>query len=119
MILERLSGIAKAILVSPDLTEHHFHLIQLDIDRLEQTIAAPDPQSKEPADVGDSGLFDEEDEHEEEDVTELARETAVDIQPQVATPDNAEAKDVVLRVMKATEDLNKRFREFRVRDLLV
>ena len=114
IILDRLSGIAKAILASPDLTEHHFHLIDQDVDRLEQTIAAPDPQSREPADIDDSGLFVDD----EDDVTEVAADQD-DISEVNSKPSQSnEAKNMVSQVAKVAEDLNKRFEQIKVREML-
>ena len=53
----RLNGVSAAIIKAPTLTEHHVQLLHADIDRLESTLSGPDPQSREPADIGDYGLF--------------------------------------------------------------
>lgn len=114
IILDRLSGIAKAILASPDLTEHHFHLIDQDVDRLEQTIAAPDPQSREPADIDDSGLFVDD----EDDVTEVAAEQDDTLEVKWKPSQSNEAKEMVSRIVKVADDLNKRFEQTKVRKIL-
>jgi hypothetical protein len=113
IILDRLAGIAKAILASPDLTEHHFQLIEQDVDRLEQTIAAPDPQSREPADVADSGLF----VNDEDDVTEMLSEHGVDPEPEISISQTIASEEVVSRVVKVAQNLKKRFQEMKVCDL--
>jgi hypothetical protein len=110
IILGRLSGIAKAILASPDLTEHHFQLIDQDIDRLEQTIAAPDSQSREPADKDDAGLF----EDDEDDITEVAAETDTSLEMKSNPSENKEVKEMISRVVKVAEDLNKQFQQVKV-----
>jgi hypothetical protein len=116
IILDRLNGIAKAILASPDLTEHHFQLIEQDVDRLEETIAAPDPQSREPAD-GNGDLFADDD---EDDLTEVATEgdageaEAVAQEAMIDTRECEETDAMIARVVQVADDLKRQFLDMKV-----
>lgn len=108
ILIERLNGIAKAIVAS-HLTEHHFHLINQDVDRLEQTIAAPDSQTREPADIAN---LDDED---ESDVTEVAVEQDTNPNPVVVPPVQISDDEIVDRVVKVAGELKQRLLETKVR----
>jgi hypothetical protein len=134
ILLARLNNVAKAILRSAELTEHHCQSLSLDIDRLEQTLSAPDAQTREPADIADSGLFiddDEEEEKYEREAEEKRKQEEEDEHTQVQevntipeehepieSPDyvaNAKERELtVSRIMNLTKDLKLRYEEMRV-----
>jgi hypothetical protein len=128
-LLARLQGIIAAIVKASSLTEHHVELLHADIDRLEVTLSGPDPQSREPADTGDSGLFSddddeaeeeyhlepqvEEDEENEEDETILEEEpeNTVEKVPIPTVVCGAEIKNAFARVTELTDQLRLRLEE--------
>jgi hypothetical protein len=107
-LLQRLAGVVRAVHAADRLTDHHCDLLVADVERLERTLRAPDPQSKEPAD----GFFDDDDEETEEvDFAEekrMAREAAR----------KAEMEGVVSRVMGVRSEMERRIAEMKVRIFL-
>jgi hypothetical protein len=99
-LLQRLNSVGRSIL-SGDLNDEHCERLGLDIDRLESTIAAPESQSREPAENEVSGLFNDD----ETEASTILRSGALD---------NHEAGELVRRVTKAATELKQRFLEIKV-----
>jgi len=106
-LLLRLNAIARAIVAADDLTEHHCHQLQSDVDRLEQTLAAPDAQTRDPAEAEEMGLFDEESE------ATVGTEKATVTQHEEDLT-SSEYLDTMARVSRAAKDLKMRFEEIKV-----
>lgn len=104
-LLDRLNAIGRAILEA-DLTEDHCDRLSLDIEKLEQTLAAPDSQSREPAEIAEQGLF----------VDDDATETEVEstIVSEVPVAKNREAAEMIARVTEAAGALKERLIELKV-----
>lgn len=104
ILLARLQDAACAV-HRIDITTHAFQVLNQDIDRLERTIAAPDAQTREPADVADSGLFvDDESDELDEPIEEEQEPKAVD----------AEFHETIARVSRVSQDLRQRYEEIKV-----
>lgn len=102
LLLHRLNSVGHSIL-STDLDDEHCERLGLVIDRIESTIAAPESQSREPAENEASGLFND-------DETDASTTTA-----QTTGLGSIEAAELVRRVMKAAAELRQRFAETKVR----
>jgi hypothetical protein len=100
-LLQRLNSVGRSIL-SGDLNDEHCERLGLDIDRIESTIAAPESQSREPAENEVSGLFND-------DETEAST-----IITRPGESSSREAMELVRRVTKAATELKQRFLEIKV-----
>jgi hypothetical protein len=88
-LVGRLNTMASAIiLASDDFIEHLSHDLEADIDKMEQTLAAPDSQTRTPADGDEMGLFEDLDE--------------------------STARDTIERINKLSVSFKLRFREMQV-----
>ncbi|KAF2668595.1 hypothetical protein BT63DRAFT_414582 [Microthyrium microscopicum] len=136
LLLMRLNAVGRAI-VQADLSEVHCERLAVDVSRLESTLAAPDAQSREPAEIAESGLFDEEEEDEEDDTlskvveeeepeSETLNQAEEKEEPEVALTaeislaeleraqiKRQEAAELIARVTKSAEELRERYREMK------
>jgi hypothetical protein len=102
-LLHRLAGVVRAVHAAHRLTDHHCDLLAADVERLERTLRAPDPQSKEPADV-----FVDDDDEEEVDLVEEKRRGMREAEKK------AEMEAVVERVMAVRGEMEQRIGEMKV-----
>jgi hypothetical protein len=109
-LLHRLNEIGNQILRS-NLDGQTPGIVDSELDALEQTLNAPESQSRAPAELEDSGLFiDDEAEDERRENLEyerLAAQAKHDAQLE-------EGREVVARVSEVTERLQKRYDEVKV-----
>jgi hypothetical protein len=113
-LLYRLNDIGNQILRS-ELDGQTPGIIDSELDALEQTLNAPESQSRAPAELEDSGLFiddDAEDERREQDLeaSRLAAQAKHDAELE-------EGRKIVARISKSTEQLQKRYEEVKVRKI--
>jgi len=117
-LLGRLNAIGRQIL-RKDPGEHERSILSAELDALEQTLNAPEPQSREPPDIDDSGLFVDDG---PEDETEIKTETeeSSDLEASVAVAqeqlmEQARKRDeLVIRVERLNRELRKRYEEIKV-----
>jgi hypothetical protein len=104
-LLHRLAGVVRAVHAAHRLTDHHCDLLAADVERLERTLRAPDPQSKEPADVS---VDDDDEETEEVDLVEEKQRMMREAERK------AEMEAVVERVMAVRQEMERRIGEMKV-----
>jgi hypothetical protein len=136
IILARLNNVAKSILRATDLTEHHCQLLDADLDRLEQTLSAPDAQTREPADIADSGLFvdDDDDDVNVETMEDIAKQGHITEESEESASDDlngaledtervgivdavetTETRETIARILKVANELHLRYEEMKVK----
>lgn len=101
----------RAVHAAHRLTDHHCDLLAADVERLERTLRAPDPQSKEPA---DAFVDNDDDDDEEEAGEDLAEEKARRMRD---AEKRAEMERVVARVMAVRGDMERRIAGMKVSDI--
>lgn len=117
-LLGRLNAIGRQIL-RKNPSDHERTVLSAELDALEQTLNAPEPQTREPPDINDSGLF-------IDDEPEEARETDKrgDLEASVAAAQKrlkkeAQKRDeLVARVNKLNREFQKRYEEMKVLTLV-
>lgn len=118
-LLGRLNAIGRQIL-RKNPSEHERTVLSAELDALEQTLNAPEPQSREPPDINDSGLFvDDEpvEEAQEKDKRSGLEASVAAAQQQVK--DKAQMRDeLVARVDRLNREFQKRFEEIKVLTLV-
>jgi hypothetical protein len=111
-LLFRLNEIGNQILRS-QLDGQTPGLLDSELDALEQTLNAPESQSRAPAELEDSGLFiDDEAEDERRDALERQR-----LADQATYAELEEGRELIARVSKATDQLKQRYEEVKVSTL--
>jgi hypothetical protein len=108
-LLFRLNEIGNQILRST-LDGQTPGIIDSELDALEQTLNAPESQSRAPAELEDSGLFIDDDAEDER--REALEEQRLALQATHAQLE--EGREVVARVSEVTEQLKKRYDEVKV-----
>ena len=109
-LLGRLNAIGRQIL-RKDPGEHERTVLSAELDALEQTLNAPEPQSREPPDIADSGFF-ADDEPEEQPDKQL-EETLMAAKARVAA-ERQKRKELTDRVNKVVRQVQLRHEEIKV-----
>jgi len=109
-LLGRLSAIGRQIL-RKDPGEHERTVLNAELDALEQTLNAPEPRSREPPDIADSGLF-VDDEPEEQPDKQLT-EALMAAKAHVAT-ERQKRQELTERVNKVVRQVQLRHEEIKV-----
>lgn len=109
-LLGRLNAIGRQIL-RKDPGERERTVLSAELDALEQTLNAPEPQSREPPDIADSGLFvdDEPEEQPDKQLEEMMTAAKAHV-----TVERQKLKELTERVNKVVHQVQLRHEEIKV-----
>jgi hypothetical protein len=108
-ILFRLNQIGQQVLRA-DPGDQTPSILDAELDHIQQMLNAPESQSRDPAEMADSGLFIDDDDA-EDDIEAYSVDEGKEAEQR--TLELREGREVVARVSRVTEQLNKRYEELK------
>jgi hypothetical protein len=114
-LLARLHEIGQQILRKD--VDDHARVLNAGIDALNETLTAPDPQTRKPAEVEDSGLFMDDDDEIDDEVESASLEAELSLEREEAekADDHTARAELNERLTQVVQDLQDRYEEVKVR----